>query len=75
MTVAYHIYKICQSIKNFRWHCFDLSQDLRPRFQKLLFPAGLPYDREKGFRTAKLGLIYELNAVFDGTKSSLVVFV
>lgn len=59
-------------IKNLGRHWFDLSPELRPRFQKLLFPAGLPYDREKGFRTAKLGLIYELNSAFDGTKSSLV---
>ena len=51
---------------------FDLSPQLRPQFQKLLFPDGIPYDRETGFGTAKLGLIYKINQQCDGSKSSLV---
>jgi hypothetical protein len=51
---------------------FDLRSELRPRFQKLIFPEGIPYERDKGFGTAKLGCIYELNRVFVGPKSLLV---
>ena len=51
---------------------FDLEPHLQHKFQKLVFPAGLPYTRNKGFGTAKLGCIYELNRAFDVNKSSLV---
>lgn len=51
---------------------FDLSPKLRPRFQKLLFPAGLTYDRVNGYGTAKLGLIYEINRRSHGNLSQLV---
>lgn len=51
---------------------FDLSPQLRSRFQKLIFPEGLSYQRNKGFGTAKLGLIFELNRQFDNKKSLLV---
>ena len=59
-------------IRNLDRQWFDLSPQLRPRFQKLVFPNGIPYDKELGFRTTELGLIFELNKQFDGTKSSLV---
>ena len=39
---------------------FDLAPELRPRFQKLIFPEGVPYSRSEGFGTAKLGLIFGL---------------
>jgi hypothetical protein len=39
---------------------FDLTPELRPRFQKLIFPEGVPYSRSDGFGTTKLGLIFEL---------------
>jgi len=42
------------------------------RFQKMVFPNGISYTRNKGFGTAKLGLIYELNRTC-GTKKSLLV--
>ena len=51
---------------------FDLTPELRPRFQKLLFPDGIPYQRGKGFGTAKLGLIYEINRQCDGDLSQVV---
>ena len=51
---------------------FDLKPELRPRFQQLVFPDGLPYTREKGFGTAKLGLIYEMYQASKGDKSQLV---
>lgn len=51
---------------------FDLSPEYRPRFQNLIFPEGIPYSREKGFGTAKLGLIYTMNLDFAMQKSSLV---
>ena len=43
---------------------FDLVPHLQPKFQKLVFPEGIPYVRGKGFGTAKLGLVYELNQHF-----------
>ncbi len=39
---------------------FDLAPELRLRFQKLIFPEGVPYSRVEGFGTARLGLIFEL---------------
>jgi len=42
------------------------------RFQKLVFPEGISYIREKGFGNAKLGLIYELTSIYGSEKSGLV---
>ncbi len=46
------------------------------RFQKLIFPEGISYQKNCGFGTAKLGVIFSLNEAFlrDRThqKSSLV---
>ena len=47
---------------------FDLPTEIRPRFQKLLFPEGIPYTRNKGFGTAKLSVIFELNQQSHGSK-------
>jgi site-specific DNA recombinase len=52
---------------------FDLPAELRPRFQRLVFPEGIPYDRKTGFGTAKLGLIYELNRQSAAQKSYMVL--
>lgn len=51
---------------------FDLSPQLRPRFQKLVFPEGIPYSRAFGYGTAKLGLIYEINRQSGGDLSHVV---
>lgn len=59
-------------IKNLGRQWFDLSPQLRPRFQKLIFPEGIPYHRRKGFGTAKLGLIFEINRQFGAKKSEVV---
>ena len=50
----------------------DLDVDTKKRFQKLILPEGITYDRKLGFGTAKLGLIYEINKQLDGKKSTLV---
>ena len=42
------------------------------RFQKMVFPDGIPYVRGKGFRTCRLGLIYEFNQTCRLDKSLLV---
>ena len=39
---------------------FDLAPELRPRFQKLVLPEGVPYSRFEGFGTTKTGLIFAL---------------
>lgn len=51
---------------------FDLNPELRPRFQKLLFPEGILYSKKEGFRTTKLGLIYELIELSNDDTSRLV---
>ncbi len=48
-------------ISNLPRQWFDLSPRLKPRFQKLIFPSGICYDKTRGFRTADLGLIYTIN--------------
>ena len=48
---------------------FDLPPQLRPRFQKLVFPEGIYYNKKTGFRTTKLGYIYELNQKMEAIKS------
>ena len=50
----------------------DLPAHLYPRFQKLVFPEGIPYTKNKGFGTAKLGLIFEINETSYAQKSDLV---
>ncbi len=47
---------------------FDLSPELKPRFQKLVFPQGVSYNKETKFRTTKLGYIYELNQKIEVEK-------
>jgi len=51
---------------------FDLPPELRVRFQKLVFPRGLPYSKKNGFGTTQLGLIYEVCEDFQKRKSTLV---
>lgn len=43
----------------------DISPNLRQRFQKLVFPEGITYERGIGFGTAKLGTIFELNRAYN----------
>jgi DNA invertase Pin-like site-specific DNA recombinase len=51
---------------------FDMSSELRRRFQKSIFPEGIAYHRGKGFGTTKLGLIYEISRESGGSKIRLV---
>ncbi len=50
----------------------ELAPTLKPRFQKLVFPQGIAYQKGEGFRTAKLGCIYEINRHFVANKSTVV---
>ena len=50
---------------------FDLANS-QLRFQKMVFPEGISYSKKEGFRTTRLGLIYELNRTFVNQKSSMV---
>ena len=50
----------------------DMPDDLKPRFQKLVFPNGIPYKKDKGFGTYDLGLIYAINRTFVSSNFSLV---
>lgn len=59
-------------IQNLGRQWFDLVPTLQPKFQKLVFPEGIPYERGKEFGTAKLGIIHEINQLFDADKSQLV---
>lgn len=49
---------------------FDSVPSSRSRFQKLVFPEAITYDRGIGFRTAKLGCIFELNKQFLAQNSN-----
>ena len=59
-------------LENIGTHWQRQPTHLQRRFQKLVYPEGVPYTPENGFGTAKLGLIFELNQNFDGQKSTLV---
>jgi len=63
-------------IRNLGKEWSHLPPHLWSRFQKLIFPEGISYQKNCGFGTAKLGVIFSLNEVFlrDRThqKSSLV---
>ncbi len=59
-------------INNLGRQWFDLSPQIRPKFQKLVLPEGITYQRGKGFGTAKLGYIYEQNQLSAGNSSRLV---
>ena len=50
----------------------DLDVETKKRFQKLILPAGITYDKKSGFGTAQLGLIYEINRQLDGDNATLV---
>lgn len=53
-----------------KWLILPLSW--QRRFQKLVFPEGIPYFRNQGFGTIKLGYIFELISTFGIQKSSTV---
>lgn len=50
----------------------ELAPALKPRFQKLVFPSGIPYERNQGFRTTVLGCIYEMNRQYVASDSTMV---
>lgn len=52
------------------WLAIDPS--VRPRFQKLVLPDGIPYDRERGFGTAQLSVLLELSQSSGAPRSRLV---
>jgi len=53
-------------ISNISHQWFDLPDELKPRFQKLIFPQGMPYTKSDGFGTITLNLIFEINQSFCG---------
>lgn len=60
-----------QFIRNLGRQWFDLTQS-HNRFQKMVLPEGISYDRKNGFGTAKLGLIFEINRLCIVEKSPSV---
>ena len=61
-----------QAITDLSKQWIDLAPVLRARFQKLIFPQGIAYDRENGFGTVTLGRIFSLNREYTLQKSPLV---
>jgi hypothetical protein len=53
-----------------KWLILPLAS--QGRFQKLVFPEGIPYVRNQGFETTKLGYIFELIQDFASQKSGTV---
>src|SRR3989344_4270757 len=62
-----------QSIQNLAKQWLDLEVALRAKFQKLIFPAGISYDRNFKFGTPQLGRIFTLNQHFLVEKTDLVL--
>ncbi len=58
-----------QTINDLPRFWFDLSEELRPRFGKMVFPEGVLYSKVKSFRTTKIGCIYELKKKNSNKKS------
>lgn len=56
-------------IRNLRIEWEALAPELQPRFGKLVFPEGISYMRDSGFRTARLSLILELSQDSHGSVS------
>ena len=54
---------------------FDLPPELKSRFQKLIFPRGVSYEKDQKFGTTKLGLIYELIQKTEAEKTSIFPYV
>ncbi len=50
----------------------DLKNELRPRFQKLIFPEGILYFKGKGFQTTKLSLMLATKKTARYEQSPLV---
>ncbi len=61
-----------QSIKNLVKQWLNLELPLRVKFQKLVFPTGICYNRNNGFRTPQLGRIFNLNKHYYAHKSYVV---
>ena len=61
-----------QAIRDLAKQWLNLAPALRARFQKVVFPQGIAYDRETGFGTVTLGRIFTLNQTYTLTKSPLV---
>jgi site-specific DNA recombinase len=59
-------------IRDLERQWFDIPASLRPRFQKLILPDGISYERGKGFGTARLGYIFEVNRRFGEVESPVV---
>jgi len=51
---------------------FDIQDELKPKFQKLIFPEGIPYKKDSGFGTCNLSLLYAINSTTIPSKFSLV---
>ncbi len=51
---------------------FDLPAQLRQKFQKLVFPEGIYYNKKTGFQTIKLGYIYTLKQQITTRKTTIV---
>ncbi len=57
------------SLSNY-WKKLDIN--VKPRFQKYLFPKGITYLDNRGFRTSEIALTFRLNQQFMEQDSSLV---
>lgn len=61
-----------QFIRDLPRQWMDYSLENKQRFQQMVFPEGITYDKEKFCRTTKLGLIYELLQGITTPDSNLV---
>jgi hypothetical protein len=61
--------RFCQNLRS-HWH--DLSVPARVRFEQILFPKGIAYERNRGIRTPELGPVFSLIYRAETTKSPTV---
>ncbi|MBI2473390.1 recombinase zinc beta ribbon domain-containing protein [Candidatus Uhrbacteria bacterium] len=59
-------------VENLDRQWVDLKDDLKPRFQKLIFPEGVLYFKDHGFQTTKLSLMLQQKETARDEQSLLV---
>ncbi len=61
--------KASESLSQLMANSLELDPAIRYRFQKVVFPEGISYEKTLGFGTAKVGRIFELNRSFASANS------
>ncbi|MDP2662585.1 MAG: recombinase family protein, partial [Dehalococcoidia bacterium] len=66
------LYYAAQFVRTLPQQWLNCSPELRERFQQVVFPEGIPFDRTRGFGTSRFGFIYQLYLMYLEQKSAWV---